>query len=39
MKIRFRWTNVVLRTALVIAGFLLLAATQGQVVHFVYQGY
>jgi hypothetical protein len=39
MKIRLRWTNTVLRSLLIIAGFILIELTQGNVVHFVYQGY
>jgi hypothetical protein len=39
MKIRLRWTNTVLRTLLIIVGLVLIELTQGNVVHFVYQGY
>lgn len=39
MKIRFRWTSVVLRTVLLAIALILLLATQGQVVRFVYQAY
>jgi hypothetical protein len=39
MKIRLRWTHAGLRVAVLLAGLLLLALSQGDVVRFAYQGY